>query len=157
MSDSDMIERKFDANIESKVCINTIPTTKSWVHVLGHKLIINNHELFIFTVNNSICYLCDLLTGEKIDNFNYDNSDEFDQRLIQVIGQIGSELLLNLPTDANLKIKHEDINFKHYEELLGSKPPVVVVDNLEDAQSFYQEAVKEQEKYLHFKQSDIEF
>lgn len=127
---SDAVNR-FAADVYPEIVINYVPCFKSWVPVVGHKLMIGSKQLFIFTVHRQHCYICSFVTGERLIDFKYDNLDEFSRVLRNNLYNLGVDLLFDPASHIYRLYKDSFSNLDRYEQLLGVKPDIKVLSKLE--------------------------
>ena len=123
--------KKFVADVYPEIVINYVPCFKSWVPIVGHKLMIGSKKLFIFTVNRQHCYICSFITGERLIDFTYDNLDDFIRGLRNNLYNLGVDLLFNPASHIYRLYEDSFSNLDQYEQLLGVKPDVKVLSDLE--------------------------
>ena len=123
--------KRFGADVYPEIVINYVPCFKSWVPVVGHKLMIGSKQLFIFTVHRQHCYICSFVTGERLIDFKYDNSDGFSRVLRNYLYNLGVDLLFNPASHIYRLYEDSFSNLDQYEQLLGVKPDVKVLSKLE--------------------------
>ena len=105
-------------------------------------------KLFIFTVHRQHCYICSFVTGERLIDFKYDNSDEFIRVLRNNLYNLGVDLLFNPVSHIYRLYKESFSNLDRYEQLLDVRLDVKVLSDLE-LHDYWSKIAYEQYVYMN--------